>query len=103
MDEALKRNVAERGTWLRGLYMVLFALIYQVAEIVMLAVVVFQFLTKLITGKTNVQLLAFGRSLSVFVYQIWRFLTFNSEEMPFPFAQWPDPAQGPEQRLLNRH
>ncbi len=69
--------------------MLLFGLLYNVAEIVTWAVVLFQFIAKLITGKTNDQLLLFGRSLSLYIYEIWRFLTFNSEDLPFPFAEWP--------------
>jgi len=69
--------------------MLLFGLLYNVAEIVTWAVVLFQFIAKLITGKTNDQLLLFGRSLSLYIYEIWRFLTFNSEKLPFPFAEWP--------------
>jgi hypothetical protein len=69
--------------------MLLFASIYNLAELVLGAVALFQFVAKLATGKTNPRLLEFGQSLSVFVYQIWRFLTFNSEVLPFPFGPWP--------------
>ena len=70
--------------------MVLFVLVYNVAEAVMLAVALFQFANKLITKQTNTRVLEFGQNLSLFIYQIWRFLTFNSESLPFPFAPWPD-------------
>jgi hypothetical protein len=85
-----QQTVTEANIWLRGLYMVLFLLIYNVAEMVMLASVLFQFITKLLTGKTNRRILEFGQSLSLFIYQVWRFLTFNSESLPFPFAPWPE-------------
>ncbi|MDX1486673.1 MAG: DUF4389 domain-containing protein, partial [Acidiferrobacterales bacterium] len=60
-----------------------------VAEIVLLAVVVLQFLLTLFTGKTNQRLLSFGEALSTFFYQIFRFLTYNTEDKPFPFGPWP--------------
>lgn len=88
-SDKLKTNVLEIGVWKRGLYMLLFALIYNVAELVLLAVAVFQFLARLISGGTNPRLRNFGGSLSVFVSQIWRFLTFNTERLPFPFDPWP--------------
>jgi hypothetical protein len=65
-------------------------LIYNLTEIIMLATAVFQWFSQLLTGKTNRRLLEFGQNLSVFVYQIWRFLTFCSEVLPFPFTPWPD-------------
>lgn len=94
--EELKENLKSRNTWIRLLYMVLFALIYSVAEVVITAVVLFQFLHSLVTGRSNANARRFGESLSTFVYQILRFLTYNTEELPFPFAEWPQtgPAGG---------
>jgi hypothetical protein len=78
-----------RAIWKRALFMLLFAVIYSIAEIVVLLVVVFQFLCVLITGDRNPRVLELGQSLSTFVYEILRFVTFNSERMPFPFDVWP--------------
>ncbi len=93
MNTSVKSNITRRGTWLRALYMVLFAVIYNVAEIVLLAVVLLQFVLVLFSGETNQRLLSFGKGLSTYVYQIFLFLTYNSEEMPFPFSPWPPAAQ----------
>ena len=90
MDENLKENVTSQGIWIRGLYMLLFALIYSIAEIVFTAVAVFQFLTALVTGRPNELLLNFGQSLSTYIYQTIQFFTFNSDEKPYPFAPWPE-------------
>jgi len=89
MSNELKENLKQRKTWLRGLYMLLFAIFYSVAEIVIFVVVVFQFLLALFTARTNARLVLFGKSLSTYVYQVMLFLTFNSEDMPFPFGEWP--------------
>jgi len=89
MNTELKNNLRKRQTWLRGLYMLLFIVIYHVAEVVVGAVVLLQFLFTLATGETNARLLRFGQSLTDYVYGILRFLTFNSEDMPFPFSDWP--------------
>ncbi len=77
------------ATWRRGLFMLICAFLYNVAEIVVVAVAVLQFLFKLVTGEENSQLKLFGQGLSVFFYQTMQFLTFNSEEKPFPFTPWP--------------
>jgi hypothetical protein len=42
-----------------------------------------------LTRRANDNLLSFGRSLSVYIYQIARYVTFNQEERPFPFSPWP--------------
>ena len=97
METQLKSNLGSRKTWLRGLYMVLFAVIYSVTEVVIGAVVILQFLFTLVTGQTNARLLQFGRSLSRYVYQIMLFFTFNSEDLPFPFTEWPSADATDEQ------
>ncbi|MCW8957290.1 MAG: DUF4389 domain-containing protein [Gammaproteobacteria bacterium] len=92
MSDDVKDNIRETKTWMRALYMLLFAIIYAVTEIIITAVVVFQFLLVLFTGKTNPKLLQFGQSLSTFIYQILQYLTFNSETQPYPYGEWPKGA-----------
>lgn len=91
MNEVLKQNLTRSETWLRVLYVILFALIYTVAEIVLAAVVVVQFGFVLITGQRNPNLLEFGASLSRFMYDVLRYFTFLSDDRPFPFQPWPGP------------
>jgi hypothetical protein len=90
MEDEIKQHLRNRTTWSRALYMLLFAVFYGVAEIVIAAVVLFQLLSMLFTGDTNWRLLTLGQNLSTYVYQILLFLTFNSDEKPYPFGDWPD-------------
>jgi hypothetical protein len=101
--DQLKKNILEIGIWKRGLYMLVFALIYNVAEFVLLAIAVFQFVARLITGRTNPRLQVFGGSLSVFVYQIWRFLTFNTDRLPFPLNPWPASDEAVDSSARDEH
>jgi len=89
LDETESTATARRATWTRLLFVLLFALIYMVAEIVALVVVVIQFGFVLIGGARNPNLLAFSANLSEYLYRILRFVMFNSDEKPFPFADWP--------------
>jgi hypothetical protein len=102
MNEQLKRNITRGVTWRRGLYMVLFAICYSIAEIILAAVVIFQFISTIITGRVNERLLVFGRSLSVYAWEVWMFLTYNREEKPYPFGTWPgdETADHPEKMDL---
>ncbi len=89
MSNEIKANLKQQTIWLRGLYMLMFALFYSVAEFVLIAVAVFQFLFILFTGKNNPRLLRLGQSLATYIYQILQFLTFNSDYQPYPFDEWP--------------
>ena len=75
---------------IRLLYVVLYALIYAVAEVVVAAVVILQFGFKLVTGNINDRLNSFSASLNRFIYQILEFATFRSDDKPFPLGDWPE-------------
>lgn len=76
---------------LRVFWMLLFVLVWHVAELILGVVVVIQLIYRIIYGAPSGSLLAFGDSLSQFLAQIGRFGTFNTEEKPWPFADWPTP------------
>ena len=88
MNEEIRVNITRPNIWMRGMYMLIFALVYSIAEIVIAGVVVLQFGFALFTGQINDSLKHFGQQLSTYVYQIFRFQTFNSEYKPFPFDEW---------------
>jgi hypothetical protein len=86
-DEPYRPPPWLRGeTWLRGLFMLLFAVLYTIAEVVVTAVVLLQFLIVVVTGERNERLTGLGERLSLYVYDLLRFLTYNSEQRPFPFS-----------------
>lgn len=90
MDDELKQNLTAKETWVRGLFLLLIAFLLSVAKLVTSVVVVLQFLFTVFTGQTNENLQRFGASLSRYVYQGMRFLTYNTDTKPFPFSPWPD-------------
>lgn len=94
MADNLREHVTARPTWMRSLYMVLFIVAFNVAEIVIAFVVLAQFLFKLFSGRPLEQLVALGDSLSNYIAEIVRFLTFRSEDMPYPFGKWPKGTTG---------
>jgi len=88
-NEQLKSNLQSSKHWLRLVFMLLFAAVLQVASIVMWLLVIVQFIFSLMTGEDNPNLRKFGYSLSVYIFDMLKFLTYASEEKPFPFADWP--------------
>jgi hypothetical protein len=89
MSNDVKENLKSQSTWKRGLYMLIYTIFYTIAEIVLFALIIFQFLLKLFTGDTNDRLRKLGQGLSTYIYQILQFLNFNSEYQPYPFGAWP--------------
>ena len=89
MSTDVKQNIKSQSTWKRGLYMLLYAVFYTIAEIVLAAVIIFQFLLQLFTGETNERLRKLGQGISTYAYQVLVYLSFNSEYQPYPFGAWP--------------
>lgn len=93
VTDEIKDHVTDSNVWVRLVFMAIFAMLYWVAEIVLAIVVLFQFLSVLFTGQKNAKVLVLGAQLSTYVYQIFRFLTYNSEVQPFPMGDWPSDAE----------
>ncbi|MCH7880676.1 MAG: DUF4389 domain-containing protein [Proteobacteria bacterium] len=89
MSNNIKDNIKKKSTWIRGLYMLLFSFLYTIAVGVLFAMVLFQFILKLLTGDTNERLRKLGQGIGTYIYQIIQFLSFNSEVHPYPFGAWP--------------
>lgn len=88
----MRLHLRSRETWKRGFFLLVFALIYSLAELLVLALAVFQFVSVLLTGAPNARLLDFGRQLSAYMYETIQFFTFTRAQRPYPFAPWPNPG-----------
>ena len=91
--EEIGKNIKKSSTWLRGFYMIVMVIAYGLAEIAIAAVIVFQFISVLLFNKANERLIRFAHTLNKYIYQILCYLSFTSEEIPFPFSEWPHPDQ----------
>jgi Flp pilus assembly protein TadB len=86
----IEENLKSRATWLRLAFMIVSAVLLSVTSIVGSVVVVFGFLWLLFTGEVNRQIQQVGQSIAAYVYDIVRYLTFNTDEKPFPMGgDWP--------------
>jgi hypothetical protein len=88
MDEQINYNLKNLSTWKRIFFMLIFAAIGGLVRMLLWAVILLQVASTLLTGKANVYILNFGRSLAVYTYHILLFLTFNTEVLPYPFSAW---------------
>ncbi len=87
---SVKEHAKNVDTWLRGLFIIIFGVIFYFALVpVIWLLVIFQFLFKVLTGNLNENLSDFSVSLTRFAFQILLYITFQSEERPFPFSPWP--------------
>lgn len=89
MDESVVNNLKSESRWLRLVFMVVFALAAYLAAFLVGLLALVQALHGFIKGEPNGRLLGFSDGLNQYIYQIVRFLTYNSDIKPFPFLDWP--------------
>ena len=92
--DKMKANVKNVDTWVRGLFIVIYGIIFYVLFWVIWLVVIFQFLMKVVMGSLNPNILNFSKGLTCCAFQILQYVTFQSDERPWPFGPWPSAAAG---------
>ncbi len=95
----LEKNLRSKRTWLRLVTMILFAIIFVLATWLTAAIVVLQFLVVLVSGDTNSNLQNLGSSMGIYLHNIVDYLSYNSDDLPFPFADWPVASSADDQDL----
>ncbi|MEE2891350.1 MAG: DUF4389 domain-containing protein [Pseudomonadota bacterium] len=90
MDATTHSPFRERRLWERILYMVFCTIAYSVAEFVIALIAIVQIVAVALSGDVNERILRPGRNVGAYARQIFDFVTFNNETVPFPFSDWPD-------------
>ena len=93
MSEELP-TIDNKEKWYRGLYMLLFLFIMGFTKGLVFVISIIQFIILVASGEVNEQLQRFGQGLATYLYDTVQFLTFNSEQKPFPFSEWTNNPPG---------
>lgn len=88
-EKNMKQRLKDESFWLRLPFMLLFFIAWRLTELILIVIILVQIVFRLFKGEPQLQLLQLGSQLTRFSYQVFRYLTFNSETKPFPFADWP--------------
>ena len=84
-------NLREPSAWARVIFMLGFSIVlYMVVIPLTLLLALAQALFSVFSGEDNDNLRNFGALLLAYISQVVRFLTFNSDERPFPFSDFPE-------------
>ena len=92
MTTELSTRMRSGQTWLRlALMIIYFFVVYTVVRLLVGISMLFQFVHQLVKGSHAERLHEFTADLNAFSYSVLQYLTFNSDERPFPFCGWPAP------------
>lgn len=94
MDDATRLPGDQpRKLWLRTLQMLLMCVAFQLAVWLLVVVAVLQLVLAAATDGPNDRLRSLGGSIGRYLRQIADFVTFGTEQVPFPFSDWPAAPQ----------
>lgn len=89
--KALKNKLANPKHWVRLILMLLmFLILFYLVKFIVSVTLIVQWVLVLLSGTPNERLKSFTKSLNRYGYQIMEFISFNSDERPFPLSDWPE-------------
>lgn len=75
--------------WARLIPMIVLIICFGLAEAALYIIALIQFIWTLVNEEPNDALTEFGVSLSEWMSQDAKYLSYATEEKPFPWAKWP--------------
>lgn len=85
-----KENLTNINTWLKVAFIILFGVVFYIAfGWLIWLLVLFQVVTKLLTGGVNPQLLEMSPKITNYANDILRYVTFQSDQKPWPLDKSP--------------
>ncbi len=73
---------------------------FSLVKFLLQAVVLFQYAYLLVAGKSSAPLRRFGQRLSLYTFELLKYVTLNDNKKPFPFSDLPE---GPNKNETPNH
>jgi len=91
--------ISRKQIGMRLLYTILFLFILGIVIIIVKLVVFFQFIYFFSTLKPNESVRQFSNKISTYGYRIFRYITLNESQRPFPFTDLPPELEPSEEQI----
>jgi len=92
--------VSAKQIGIRLLYTILFLIILVIVLAIVKVVVVFQFIYLFSTRKSNESVRRFSNKISTYGYRIFRYITLNENQRPFPFSDFPPELEPADEQII---
>ena len=96
MNDQPREGMSRSQIGIRLLYTILFLPIYGICNALVAVTTVFQFALLFITLKHSEPVRSFANRVVTYAYRVWRYVSLNSSQRPFPFAEFPEDLEPPE-------
>jgi membrane peptidoglycan carboxypeptidase len=99
-EKEQKPVVSGKQIGIRLLYTILFLVILGIVMVIVKVTVVFQFIYFFSTRKPNESVRQFSNKISTYGYRIFRYITLNESQRPFPFTDLPPELEPSEEQII---
>jgi hypothetical protein len=99
MNEQPESGITRGQIALRLLYTLLYAAIYCVLKTILVLTTVFQYIYLFITLKHSEPTRVFVNKVVTYAYRVWRYITLNDNRRPFPFSDFPEEIELPDEEV----
>lgn len=91
--------LTRKAVAIRLLYSIFFLIIFELVKIFIQFIVLFQYIYFFITCSPNEPVRKFGNKVVAYAYHVMRYFTLNENTKPFPFGNFPQVIEPPEDEI----
>jgi hypothetical protein len=99
MLSSSQSTISRQQILIRFLYTLLFMAVLEVVKMVVVLTTLFQYLYLFINQTPSEPARKFGNQAAAFGYRVMRYLTLNDNARPFPFREFPQEVEPPEEEV----
>ena len=96
MNDQSQETPSRHQIVIRLLFTLLFIPITAICNLLVILTTLFQFAMLPITFKYSEPVRGFANRVISYLYRVWRYISLNSSQRPFPFAEFPADIEPPE-------
>ncbi len=97
MNEKGEAAVSRTAILVRLLYTLFFFVVFCILKAIIVLTTLFQFALLLITLKHSEPARQFANKVVTYAYRVWRYITLNENLRPFPFSEFPQEMELPDE------
>lgn len=87
--EDIKNSEHPKADLARVVYMIMYLIIGKIISMILFVIAVGQLIYSWVSGTPNEKVLPFTESMAEYAKQIVLYVSFNTDEKPWPSADWP--------------
>ena len=100
MENEKRAELSRKKIAIRLFFTLIAVVALEVFKVIVWLIVLFQYIYLFITRTHSDGLRGFCNKVSVYAYRVFRYMSLNENQRPFPFAGFPDEMEPPESEVL---